>query len=417
MKKERRSLFQIIFGGGKSQNPAYTQLKVMNGYTPVFSQFGQEAYNSDDVRSAVDAFARNASKLHPKHIKKTSTNDGNPPTVTIVDDSLQYLLSVAPNPFMDAYTFYYKIATQYLMQNNAFIYMRRGADGNPNLFWPVNGGTTEWLEYQGEIFAKFMFMGGEQITVPYSDLIHLRRFFYKDDMFGETNMNAFAPTLELINTQNQGIINAIKSSAFIRGILKFTNILQKKDRDARKDEFNSAYLDATNNNGVGVVDGACDYQQINSSPQTVNAAQMKLITDKVNKYFGVSDAIIKNDYTSEQWNAFYSSMLEPFAVQMALQFTSKVFNARMQAFGHEIIFEANRLQYASNTEKVAVATLLTNIGAASIDDIRTIFNLPTYGGDVGNRRVQTLNVVNATGADKYQGVDSAGGNTDASNSV
>lgn len=379
---------------------------MLSGYTPVFSQFGQEAYDSDDVRAAVDAFARNAAKLHPKHIRKAPAPDGGTPQVTFVDDGLQYILSVQPNPFMDAYTFFYKVATQYLVQNNAFIYMRRDGNGNPLLFWPLNGATTEWIEYQGQVYARFAFIGGETIAVPYTDLIHLRRFFYKDDMFGETNMDAMEPTLELINTQNQGIINAIKSSAFIRGVLKFTQILKKEDRDQRKNDFMTSYLDPSNNNGVGVVDGSCEYQPINSQPQTTNAAQMKLIADKVNKYFGVSDEIIKNTYNSAQWNAFYSSMLEPFAIQMGLQFTSKVFTGRQQGFGNEVIFEANRLQYASNEEKVQVATLLTNIGAASLDQILDIFNMPTIGGEEGSRRVQTLNMVKAgAGADKYQGVD------------
>lgn len=412
-RKTRRSLYQMIFGKKNSPPNGYSQLKMLSGYTPVFSQFGTDAYNSDDVRAAVDAFARNAAKLHPKHIRKTPSPDGSSPQVTFVDDSLQYLLSVQPNPFMDAYTFLYKIATQYLVQNNAFIYIHRDTDGNPDLFWPLNGATTEWLEYQGQVYARFSFLGGETATVQYTDLIHLRRFFYKDDMFGETNMNAMEPTLELINTQNEGIINAIKSSAFIRGVLKFTQMLKKSDRDERKNEFMSSYLNTANNNGVGIVDGACDYQPINSEPQTTNAAQMKLISDKVNKYFGVSDAIIKNDYTSAQWNAFYSSMLEPFAVQMALQFTAKVFTGRQQGFGNEIIFESNRLQYASNAEKVQVATLLTNIGAASLDDILTIFNMPTIGGEEGSRRVQTLNMVKAgTGADQYQGIsNNEGGNS------
>lgn len=397
MKKERRSLYQMIFGPRQNSPGAATQLRVLNGYTPVFSEFGREAYDSDDVRAAVDAFARNAAKLHPKHIRKDS--QGN---VTMVDDALQYLLSVAPNPIMDAYTFFYKVATQYLVQNNAFIYIMRDGAGNVTGLFPVNGATTEFRELNGEIFATFVFIGGQQVTVPYADLIHLRRFFYKDDMFGETNMQAFASTLNLIQTQNQGIINAIKSSAFIRGILKFTTMLQKKDRESRRDEFINAYLDSANNNGVGVVDAACDYQPINSQPQTTNAAQMKVISDRVNKYFGVSDAIIKNDYTPAQWNAFYSSMLEPFSVQMALQFTSKMFNAREQGFGNEVIFEANRLQYASNSEKVAVATLLTNVGAVTVDDVRTIFALPTFGGDFGARIIQSLNFSETSVADQHQ---------------
>jgi HK97 family phage portal protein len=412
LKKEHRSLFQMIFGGRQNgPGNSASQLKMLSGYTPVFSQFGSEAYNSDEVRAAVDAFARNAAKLHPKRLRRDSAGN-----VTYIPDGLDYLLSVEPNPFMDAYTFYYKIATQYLMQNNAFVYIRRDSAGNITMFWPLNGATTEWLEYQGQVYARFMFMSGERVEVPYADLVHLRRFFYKDDMFGETNMSALSPTLELVSASNQGIINAIKSSAFIRGILKFTQNLKDTDRAKRRDEFVNAYLDATNNNGVGVVDGACDYQPVNSQPQTANAAQMKLISDKINKYFGISDAIIKNDYTSAQWNAFYSSMLEPFALQMGLQFTAKCFTGREIGFGNQILFEANRLQYASNDEKVQVATLLTNIGAASLDQILDMFALPTIGGEEGSRRVQTLNMVKAgKGADQYQGIDNksdTGGNTD-----
>jgi len=136
----------MVFGTGqKDVGSSATQLRVLNGYTPVFSQFGNDAYASDDVRSAADAFARNAAKLNPKHTRKTASPDGGPPTVSLVDDGLQYLLSVAPNPFMDAYTFYYKVATQYIVQNNAFVYIARDGDGNPTLFWPINGATTEWL--------------------------------------------------------------------------------------------------------------------------------------------------------------------------------------------------------------------------------------------------------------------------------
>jgi hypothetical protein len=58
--------------------------------------------------------------------------------------------------------------------------------------------------------------------------------------------------------------------------------------------------------------------------------------------------------------------------------------------------------------------LLTNIGAASLDQILDMFNMPTIGGEDGSRRVQTLNMVKAgKGADQYQGIKSdTGGNTD-----
>ncbi|MDP4174133.1 MAG: phage portal protein [Bacteroidota bacterium] len=402
MNKERRSLFNMIFGGNKPRQPTgqSTQLKMLNGFTPVFSQFGNDAYSSDVVRSAIDAIARNGAKLQPKHIRRNAKDR----SVSLADDNIQYLLSVQPNPFMNAYIFRYKVITQLYVQNNVFIYIQLDSDGVIKGLYPINASRTEFVEYNGEIFAKFTFINGNHITVPYTDLIHLRRFFYKDDLFGETNNSALYPTLELIHTTDQGIINAVKSSAFIRGILKFTQILKRQDKKDRTKDFMDDYMNINNNGGVASVDGSMDYQELKSEPKIINAPQMDAIKQKIYDYFSISKEIVTSSYDENQWNAFYESVLEPIAIQMSQEFTAKLFSSKEQGFGNEVIFEANRLQYASNTTKVAVGTFLTNIGAASLDQILDIFNMPTIGGEEGNRRVQTLNMVNATKADEYQGV-------------
>lgn len=400
LNKERRSLFNMVFGGNnKPRQPTgqATQLKILNGYVPIFSQFGNEAYASDVVRAAADAIARNAAKLQPKHVRR----DGNG-NVSLIDDNLQTLLSVQPNPFMNAYIFRYKIITQLYMQNNAFIYIGLDSSGNIKGFYPINATTTEFLECNGEIFAKFLFMSGDYITVPYTDLIHLRRFFYKDDIFGEANDYALFPTLNLIHTTDEGIINAIKTSAFLRGILKFTQLLKREDKKDRTKDFMDDYMNINNNGGVASVDGAMDYEELKNDPKMINMPQMDFIEQKVYKYYGISKEIVTSNYTEEQWNAFYESVLEPISIQMSQEFTAKLFTDREQGFGNEIIFEANKLQYASNATKVAVGTFLTNIGAASLDQILDMFNMPTIGGEEGSRRVQTLNMVNAKLADKYQ---------------
>lgn len=406
MEKQRRSLFNMMFGNKPRQPTGQaTQMKMLNGYIPIFSQFGNEAYASDVVRAAVDAIARNGAKLQPKHIRR----DIGKGIVSHINDNLQYLLDVQPNPFMNSYIFRYKIITQLYMQNNAFIYIELDSRGNAKGFYPINPLQTEFLEYNGEVFVKFTFINNQYITVPYVNLIHLRRFFYKNDIFGETNDNALYPTLELIHTTDEGIINAIKTSAFIRGILKFTQILKRQDRKDRTKDFTDDYMNINNNGGVASIDGSMDYIDLKSDPKIINMPQMDFIEQKVYKYFGISKEIVTSNYNEQQWNAFYESVLEPIAIQMSQEFTSKLFTDRERGFGNEIMFEANRLQYASNTTKVAVGTFLTNIGAASLDQILDMFNMPTIGGEEGSRRVQTLNMVNAAKADEYQGVGSKGG--------
>lgn len=390
---ERRSLFDRIFGR-KPQPTSVQQLRMMNGYLPTFTMMA-DAYDSDVVRSAVDAIARNCAKLKPKHIRRTNGQ------VTTTNSNIEYLLSVRPNPYMDAYTFWYKVITQKYMQNNAYVYVDWDEMGQAKAFYPVNSSQVEFVEAQGQIFVQFTFLGGQKVTLPYTDIIHLRRFFYKNDLYGETNNKALMPTLELINTTNEGIVNAVKSSANLRGLLKFTQAMLKPEEIKRhRDAFIADYLDISNNGGIAATDAKAEYIPLNNDPKVTDAKQMELIEDKVYKYFNVSSAIVKSDYTEEQWNAFYESVIEPNAIEMSLEFTAKVFTQREQGWGNEIVFEANRLQYASNATKLNLITVMMDRGLLSMNEAREVFNLAPIDG--GDKRIVSLNYVDANIANQYQ---------------
>ena len=389
---EKRSLFDRIFG--RQQSPTAVQsLRMMNQYTPTFVMLN-DAYDSDVVRAAVDAIARNAAKLKPKHIRRVEGG------VNPMNSNIDYLLSVRPNPYMDSYSFMYKVVTQLYMQNNSYIFIDWADNGQARAFYPVNSHQVEFVEAQGQIFVKFMFLGGQQVTLPYQQIIHLRRFFYKNDLYGENSARALMPTLELIQTTNQGIVNAVKSSAALRGLLKFQAMLKPEDMKAQRDAFVTDYLDITNNGGVAATDSKAEYVPLNSDPKMVDAKQMELIEDKVYKYFNVNSAIVKSDYSEQQWNAFYESVIEPIAIQLSLEFTSKVFTDREQGWGNEIVFEANRLQYASNQTKIALVQTLMDRGLMSMNEAREIFNMAPI--EDGDKRIVSLNYVDASIANQYQ---------------
>jgi len=393
--KERRSLFDIIFGRTKQpQSQDYTNLKLLSGYQPIFTNFPDNAYASDIVRAAVDAIARNGAKLKPKHIRKVGQD------IINQNSNIQYLLETRPNVYMDAYTFYYRVLTELFMRNNSFIFIDKDDSGSPIGLYPVSSANLELLESKNEIYARFKFYGGEQVTIPYTNLVHLRRFFYDNDFYGASN-KALMPTLELINTTNQGIANAIKTSANMRGILKFAQaMLKPEDIKKERDRFVTEYMNIDNTGGIGAIDAKAEFIPLDSKPQIVDKDTMAHIKQSVYDYFGVSEPIITSNYTEEQWNAFYESTLEPVAVQMGLEFTSKLFTEREIGFGNQIIFESSRLQYASATTKSNLITNLMGLAVLSVNEAREILNLaPVEGGDV---RYQSLNFVDATKAAEYQ---------------
>ena len=155
-----------------------------------------------------------------------------------------------------------------------------------------------------------------------------------------------------------------------------------------------------NTGGIAALDSKAEYIPVDIEPKMVNAAQMKELRDAVFRYYGVSETIIKGDYTEDQWAAFYESTLEPLAVQLGLEFTSKLFTQRELGHGNEILFEANRLQYTSVNTKVVMIEKLLPFGLLTINEAREIFNLaPVEGGD---KRLVSLNYVSADKQDLYR---------------
>lgn len=389
---EKRSLFDRIFG--RTQAPtAVHSLRMMNQFNPTFTMMN-DAYDSDVVRAAVDAIARNAAKLKAKHIRRVNGS------VMPTNSNIEYILSVRPNPFMDGYSFMYKVVTQLYLQNNSYIFIDWADNGEVKGFYPVNASQVEFVEAQGEVFVKFAFLGGQQVTLPYQQIIHLRRFFYKNDLYGENSARALMPTLELIHTTNEGLVNAVKSSASLRGLLKFSAMMRPEDMKKQRDAFVTDYLDISNNGGVAATDSKAEYVPLTSDPKMIDAKQMEIIEDKVFKYFNVNAAIVKSDYSEQQWNAFYESVIEPIAIQLSLEFTSKVFTEREQGWGNEIIFEANRLQYASSQTKIQIIQTLMDRGLMSLNEAREIFNLSAIDG--GDKRLVSLNFVDASIQNEYQ---------------
>ena len=89
-------------------------------------------------------------------------------------------------------------------------------------------------------------------------------------------------------------------------------------------------------------------------------------------------------------------------MQIEQTFTNKLFSTREKGFGNEIVAEGNKLQYARLSDKLSTVKYLSEIGGLMLDQALVTLGFPPIGGEEGKRRIQTLNVVNAAKADKYQ---------------
>lgn len=372
-----------------------TTTELVNESIYGFSSYNGDAYSNDIFREAVDAIARNAGKLKGSHVVAYADE-----TRATGDNKLNRLLQIRPNRYMSSYDFLYKLTTRLFLYNNAFAYLDRDERGNIKAIYPITASHVDIMsDATGSLFCGFMLRDGKEVTLPYDDIIHLRRFYNDGEILGEDNSAIFSG-IELAQTQNEGIISGIKAGASIRGILSFTQILAPQKLKEEKEAFVKDYLELGNEGGIVAVDQKMNYTPIDQKPVLLDADQSKEVKTKIYNYLGVTESIVNSSYTEDEYAAFYESTLEPIAIALSQEFTAKVFNDREQAFGNSIIFESGRLQFTSNKTKVSLIAQLAPYGLLTINQALEILNLPSVAD--GDKRLQALNMIDQSIATEYQ---------------
>ena len=398
MKKEKRSLFNVIFGKNKNQqnkNTTQTQFQLLSGWNTQFSTLPEGTYNSKVARQVIDRIATHCAKLVPKHIQGNITNN--------IKGDINFLLSNQPNPLMNTFDFIYRIISLLYTDCNAFIYIAKDKTGFITGFYPVLATTYELLQgVDGTMYLQFDFVNGQTYTIPYLELIHLRLFYNRNDIFGMSN-NVLQTDLNTANTVTEGIDKAIKTTSNLKGILQYENsMLKEKDLKTNKENFVKDFLNMDNEGGIAALDAKAKFEPVNLKPITLDNEQLKRVNYNIFEYFGVSEKIVDNSFTEEEWNAFYEGIIEARAMQMSYSFTNKIFKKQSIKEGHKIVFTANRLQYASLNTKTNLLKVVAPWAILKVDEGREILDLPPIGGEEGNRILQSLNNIDSSIANQYQ---------------
>ena len=345
--------------------------KTLTAYNPVFTTFEGGVYEVMQTRAAIHAFANHISKLKPEIVGSRN-------------ERLARILAHRPNPYMNTSQFLYRTATIFAATNNAFIVPLYAADYLTIVgYYPLMPERVEIVHHNDVPYLRYTFANGQRAAVELAHACTLTQMQFKHDFFGESNAGVIDPTLQMIDIQNQGIINAVKNGAAVRFIAKLASTLKDATIKEERKRLREENLSSDNNGGFLLVDAKyADVKQIDSKAFIVDAEQMRMINENVYNYFGVNEAILQNKFTEEQFTAFYEGKLEPFIVQLGLGLTNMTFSDDEIALGNEIMFSAKRIQYASTQSKLLVSQQLFDRGILSQNDVCDIWNLPHIeGGD------------------------------------
>lgn len=361
----------------KKTKPNINYAKMLNGYTPIFSQFGQDIYASDVVQQAIACLVTELTKANPFHIKQSGSD-----LVPVENSEIQKLLD-QPNERMTQTDFFEKVYWQLFLNYNSFIIPTYYKDikGNKHYtgLYPIQPTNVTFLQDpEGKLGIEFTFRNGYKTMLAYSDVIHIRyRYSINEFMggneFGQPDNRALLKTLELNNTLLQGVAKALKSSFSINGVIKYNTLMDDGKMENNIKEIEKRL--ANNESGFLPLDIKGEYIPLQNKIQLVDATTLKFIDEKILRNIGVSLPILTGDYTKPQYEAFYQKSLEPILKRTGESFTMTMFTNREKGFKNKVMMYPHELIFMDTSQKIELFDVLVDSASCYKNEVRTAFGM------------------------------------------
>lgn len=337
--------------------------ETLTAYRPHFTSWNGKLYESELVRAAIDARARNISKLKVE-------------IVGSAQPKLQTRLKIRPNPWMTWSQFMYRTSTILDMHNTAVIVPVFNDWMEKIGFYTVLPEKCEVVSVDGEAWLRYEFKNRKKAAEKLSECALLTKFQYSSDFFGEAN-NALDPTMAMIHMNNEAVKEAMRNGATYRFAARLNNFSNADDIKKERKRFTETNLKSEeDNNGILLFPSTyTDIKQLEQKAFTVPAEELKEIRTSVYNYFGVNDKILQSEAYGDAWAAFYESVIEPFAIQFSESMTLAAFTDTEIQHGSYFMATSNRLQYMTTKEKMEVSAAMFDRGIWNRDDVREIWNM------------------------------------------
>ena len=380
----------------------------LNGWAPLYTQFGDSIYASDVVQQALKCIVDEMKKLNPQHVRY----NGYDPTP--VNDSTVQMVLNEPNPLMTTSEFIEKVMWLLLLNYNAFIIPiyrtwtdeKTGAERRYyEALYPIKPIQVNFIQdLSGKLFVTFAFANGYSTTIPYDDVIHVRDNFSVSEYmggneFGQPDHAALLDTLRLNHDLLQGVAKAMKASYAVNGVVKYNTLLDDGKTEAVLKELEGKLQ--RSESGFLPLDLKAEFTPLEHKSALVDEATLKFIDEKILRNWGVPLAILTGDYTQEQFNAFFQKTLEGKIKSLSQAFSKKLFTAREKAFGNRIEFYPKDLIFMSTTQTLEMINILSPTGGLYENEKRVALGLRPLP-ELEGKRYMSLNWIDAANADQYQ---------------
>lgn len=380
---------------------------MINGYSPTFPQFGTSIYASDVVQQALKCIVDEIKKLNPSHIRIV---DSDPvPQRSTVQDVLN-----DPNPLMTTSEFLEKVSWLLLLNYNAFIIPvyytwkdeKTGAERRYyEALYPIKPTQVNFIEdASGRLFVQFYFANGENTTIPYDNVIHLKYNYSVNEYmggneYGQPDNDALLKTIQLNHDLLKGVAKAMNASYAINGVVKYNTMLDDGKTINALRELERKLQNSES--GFLPLDLKADFTPLEHKSELVDPETLKFVDEKILRNWGVPLPILTGDYTKEQYEAFYQKALEPLIISMSQALTKKLFTKREKAFGNRVELYPKELIFMTVEQTLEMIDKLSPTGGLFENEKRVALGLRPKK-ELEGKRYMSLNWIDAENASQYQ---------------
>ena len=362
------------------------------------SYFTRTIYNIPEVRTAINTMAEIISTV-PIWRKRIDNSTGE---VDYLNDNLDYLLNFSPNPIQNKSQFWSYLITRLLLNNTVaieIIYKDNEIDGlYPYPYHKIRKtDNARYFYFEDDI---------ERLLRDRENTIILTRF----SEFGNGTEEPATDLYEKIITsiQERAVANTKDGSRIVAAVKRSlmqhaSRVIKSGDTKANMDVM-SEQVESTTGAMKGFVylDGATDIIPLTIPEIKIEKELLKIITEAVYNYYGISENIIKGIATEIEWQQCLMKFPKFFCNQSEQEFTRKIFSRNEIAHGNRIEFDYLSLQISTIAAKVALMNSGILNGYLNQDDCLELIGWPPLPNGLGKTYRGNLNTASLELIDKYQ---------------
>lgn len=320
---------------------------------------------------------------------KDSTNN-------LVTGAISNLLSLAPNPEMNAFRFRLCLVQNAILHGNAYAEIERNTVGAPVALWPLESGRMELARTpSGQLVYVYSDPSGGTTYLPPRDVYHLPNFHTKDGLTGQGVVGYGRDVIGIQIAADRMASGIFYNSGIPSGILSYPGKLSDEAYLRLKESW-AEQQGGRKSGSTSILEEGMKYEAINIDPNALQFLQSRqfgvleiarFLGVPPTKLFDISAATYSN---VEQANLEVATdTLDTWATNLEMEADVKLLNNRYGGRFTDIdLYSVFRGDMKSRSDYFKT---MLSIGALTPNQIRAKEGLPGYGSVGDNYYIATNN--------------------------